>query len=101
MKSRMERQPVSSTALVSVGYDPQAQVLELEFRSGRVYRYRGVSAELHGWLMRTPDKGALFHRLIDGKFPFERIDHIDPNAPSLEEALRASLRQARDPEDRG
>lgn len=90
----MERQSVQSSVLASVGYEPGTQVLEIEFSSGRIYRYRGVSAELHAWLMRSPQKGGFFNRMIDGKFEFERIDHIDPNAPSLIEALRASLRPA-------
>ena len=88
----MEREPVQSTALASIGHDPESEVLEIEFSSGRIYRYRGVSAQLHAWLMRSPDKGGLFNRLIEGKFEFERIDHIQPDAMSLEDALRASLR---------
>lgn len=94
MKLRVEREPVQSSVLASVGFDAPQQVLEIEFCSGRIYRYRGVSAELHAWLMRSPQKGALFNRLIDGKFEFERVDHIDPEAPSLEDALRASLAAA-------
>lgn len=90
----MERQPVKSTVLASIGYDPQAEVLEIEFCSGRIYRYHGVSAELHAWLMRSPHKGGIFNRMIDGKFEFDRIDHIDPNAPSLMDVLRASLQHA-------
>lgn len=94
----MEREPVQSKALASIGHDPESEVLEIEFRSGRIYRYRGVSAQLHAWLMRSPDKGGLFNRLIEGQFEFERIDHIKPDAMSLEDALRASLRPTPDDE---
>ncbi|MEM9459227.1 MAG: KTSC domain-containing protein [Myxococcota bacterium] len=95
----MERQSVKSTVLASVGYEPDTQVLELEFGSGKIYRYRGVSAELHAWLVRAKDKGGFFRRMIDGKFEYERVDHVDPNAPSLMEALRASLRQTQGESD--
>jgi len=88
----MERHPVDSTALASVGHDPEAEVLEIEFRTGKVYRYRGVTAQLHAWLMRSPDKGGIFNRLIDGQYPFDRIDHLRDDEPSLEDQLRASLR---------
>ncbi len=91
----MHREPVESKVLASIGYESESRTLELEFESGRVYRYRDVPADLHAWLMRSPDKGGLFNRLIDGHFEFERIDHIDPDAPSLEDALRASLRANR------
>ena len=87
----MERVPVESKALASIGYDAEARVLELEFRQGKVYQYLDVPAELHEWLMRSRDKMALFRNKIDGRFELRRVDHLDPSAPSLEDALRASL----------
>ncbi|WP_205629186.1 KTSC domain-containing protein [Jiangella muralis] len=38
----IRRWPVSSSALRSVGYDPQTWTLEVEFESGAVYRYLDV-----------------------------------------------------------
>ena len=38
----MERIPVSSSNLCSVGYDPGSQTLEIEFNHGGVYQYAGV-----------------------------------------------------------
>lgn len=38
----MHRTPVSSRMLVSVGYDPATNVLELEFHDGEVYQYFAV-----------------------------------------------------------
>ena len=35
----MERQYVSSSNIASIGYDPDNQVLEIEFLSGAVYQY--------------------------------------------------------------
>ena len=34
----MERLPVSSSAIQSIGYDPEQQLLEIEFQRGAVYR---------------------------------------------------------------
>lgn len=91
-----------SRALSSIGYDPDAQVLEVEFRTGKIYRYLGVPAELHAWLMRSPGKGGLFNRLVEGKFEFQRvIDPPDAAAPSLEDALKASLAGAEEKEPEG
>jgi hypothetical protein len=87
----MERTPVEAKALVSIGYDADQRVLELEFPKGKVYQYLDVPPELHAWLMRSQDKLSLFRHKIDGCFQFHRVDHIVPNAPSLEDALRASL----------
>lgn len=91
----MERTPVESKALVSVGYDAEQRVLEIEFAKGKVYQYADVPPELHVWLMRSQDKAALFRNKIDGSFEFRRVDLIDPHAPSLEDALRASLAASR------
>lgn len=91
----MEREPVESTALASVGYDPERRVLEIEFRStGRVYEYLEVPQTLHAWLMRVPDKGGVFNRMIEGEFEFRRVDAPVPEMPCLEDALRASLAAA-------
>lgn len=38
----MDRQPVASSTVVSVGYDDATAVLEVEFRQGRVYHYFDV-----------------------------------------------------------
>lgn len=87
----MERTPVEDRTLVSIGYDAEARVLEIEFPKGKVYQYLDVPPELHAWLMRSRDKLSLFRHKIDGPFVFRRVDHVDPSPPSLEDALRASL----------
>ena len=37
----MERQPISSSNILSAGYNPAGQVLELEFKGGVVWQYPG------------------------------------------------------------
>lgn len=99
----MERTPVEDKVLVSIGYDAEQRVLELEFPKGKVYQYRDVPPELHAWLVRSHDKLSMFRNKIDGVFEFTRVDHLVPNPLSLEDALRASLAasadQARDSDD--
>jgi hypothetical protein len=42
----MQRVPVESSSIASIGYAPQERVLELEFRqSSEVYQYFDVPAE--------------------------------------------------------
>jgi len=38
----MDRVPVDSSNVVSVGYDEETSILEVEFLSGSIYRYLGV-----------------------------------------------------------
>ena len=47
----MQRTPVSSTAIQSVGYDPAGLLLEIEFTTGKVYQYRGVPPATYAGLM--------------------------------------------------
>lgn len=41
----MQRTPVSSSNVVSVGYDPASECLEVEFKGGVVYHYTNLPAE--------------------------------------------------------
>jgi hypothetical protein len=68
------RKEVTSSNLASVGYDARAKVLEVEFRSGAIYRYRDVPAEIHAELMSAESKGQYFVRRIRGRFEFRRVN---------------------------
>jgi KTSC domain len=56
----MDRIPVDSRALVSVGYDPKTQVLEAEFPNGDVYDYSPVSETIWNELLAAPSTGSYF-----------------------------------------
>ena len=58
----MERTPVTSSSLCSVGYDTESSTLEIEFNNGRLYRYSGVPAEEHQGLMSASSQGTYFKR---------------------------------------
>lgn len=92
----MQRQRLASSAVISAGYDPKTGELELEFRSGHVYRYAGVPEAVYLWLERIENKGGFVRRMIAGRYPERAVPSgagaaAEPGAPSLEEALRASL----------
>lgn len=84
----MQRTPVTSTAIASVGYDEASEVLEIEFRSGRIYQYRGVPAGVFQFFMRAPSKGGYHNRMIEGRYPFK---DVTPSAPESDVDLLASL----------
>lgn len=91
----MQREPLSSNAVVSAGYDKEAQILEIEFRGGRIYRYREVPAGIFEFLRRTASKGSYIHRMIDGHYPYEEITAA-PAEIDLADALRASLDETKE-----
>ncbi len=60
----MERTPVSSSNLRSVGYDPNEETLEIEFHSGGTYQYYGVPLQKYEGLMSASSKGSYFDAYI-------------------------------------
>ncbi len=68
----IQRSPVVSSSLASVGYDALEQVLEIEFRNGGIYRYSNVTKEIFTQFMAANSKGRFFALKIRGKFPFAR-----------------------------
>lgn len=64
----MERTPVSSSAIQSVGYDTDSQTMEIEFNGGRTYQYFDVPAAEHEALMEADSHGAYFNVHIKGHY---------------------------------
>ncbi len=69
----MNRQPVSSSNLRSVGYDSSTNTLEIEFNSGGIYQYYGVPLVVYQKLMNAPSHGKYFHAHIKGVYPDTKI----------------------------
>ncbi|HQD26546.1 MULTISPECIES: KTSC domain-containing protein [Methanoculleus] len=69
----MQRQAVESTNIKSVGYDPEDEVLEVEFHSGGVYHYVGVPAEVYEGLLNARSKGRYFGDFIRLRYPYEKV----------------------------
>jgi len=69
----MNRVPVSSSNLSSVGYDESNQVLEIEFHGGRVYQYFDVPKRIHQELMKANSHGKYFNRNIEDKYRYDQI----------------------------
>lgn len=71
--SGMYRQPVVSSNLSTVGYDPKSKTLEIEFKSGGVYQYLGVPEFVYTGLMSASSKGKYFANSIKDVYPFVKV----------------------------
>jgi KTSC domain-containing protein len=69
----MNRQPVYSSNVTSIGYDPQSQTLEVEFQNGAVYQYYNVPSALYGAFIEAPSKGQFLHANIRNQYPYSRV----------------------------
>lgn len=66
----MERQPVSSSNIASIGYDPNSETLEVEFlKTGRVYQYFNVPGFMYERLMQASSVGIFFNAEIKNAYP--------------------------------
>ncbi len=71
----IERTPVRSSALRSVGYDEEQQTLEIEFTNGAVYRYFDVPPEVHRGLMAAESHGRYFHQHVrDKSYRYQKMN---------------------------
>ena len=73
---RIERAAVESSSLVSIGFAREARVLEIEFRSGAIYRYLGVPLAVFDGLKKAESKGRYFAQSIRGKYEFQRVEAV-------------------------
>jgi KTSC domain len=65
LDSRMQRVPVESSSIASIGYASQERVLELEFRqSGEVYQYFDVPAEEYTAFLAADSKGTYVNQQL-------------------------------------
>jgi len=72
--ARVERVTVESSSLSSIGFTRETRVLEIEFRSGALYRYHGVPRAVFEDSKKAESKGRYFSQFIRGKYRFQRID---------------------------
>jgi hypothetical protein len=64
----VERLPVKSRILCSVGYDDSTKILEIEFHTGLVYQYSGVPPKVYADLMHSDEIGKYFSEKVRPRF---------------------------------
>jgi len=69
----MNRDAVSSSNIMSAGYDAGSETLEIEFKDGTVYQYYNVSEHLYEQFQSASSKGQFFNVYIKNAVPFSRV----------------------------
>ena len=69
----MDRKRVNASTIRAVGYDAGKQLLEIEFSSGAIVQYSGVSPEVHCRFTNSPSPGSFYQDQIDENFPSKRV----------------------------
>jgi len=69
----MDRTPVSSSNVLSIGYDSEKMVLEIEFVSGLVYEYYDVPIHIYENLLASDSIGGFLHHHVKGFFSYSQV----------------------------
>lgn len=77
----MEREEIQSSVIASAGYDEDRQVLEIKFRTGRIYHYRQVPRAVYETFMTADSAGKYFNDVIRTSYEGELV--YDPGRPRL------------------
>ena len=69
----MDRTPVTSSNITSIGYDTETQTLEVQFTSGAVYQYENVPPDVYQALMAADSIGSYFYYHVRKSFPYHPV----------------------------
>jgi hypothetical protein len=69
----MERKRLNASNIRAAGYDARNRVLEIEFSTGAITQYTGVSEEVYRRLMNAPSPGSYFRDEIEESFSAKRV----------------------------
>lgn len=89
MIAKIDRVRVDSASLASIGYSTDDGVLEVEFRTGDVYRFFLVPSTVWSAVLASDSKGAYFNGHVRDRYPSTKVA---PNtADNLSRDLQRSL----------
>jgi hypothetical protein len=69
----MQRLPVSSSNIASIGYDAQSETLEVEFLDGSVYQYFNVPSGTYEGLMADSSHGSYLNSHVKGTYQYQKL----------------------------
>ncbi len=69
----MERKPVSSSNIASIGYDENSSTLEIEFLNNSIYQYFDVPQHIYQALMQANSHGQYLAQNIKGVYRYSKI----------------------------
>jgi hypothetical protein len=68
----MDREPVTSSNVASVGYDDATETLEVEFKNGAIYQYYNVPRAVYDAMLQATSVGQFLNATIKPSYPYSR-----------------------------
>lgn len=69
----MERKPVTSSNIASIGYDESTSTLEIEFLNNSIYQYFDVPQHIYQGLMQADSHGQFLAQNIKGVYRYSKV----------------------------
>ncbi|WP_339812118.1 KTSC domain-containing protein [Zunongwangia profunda] len=69
----MNRNPVTSSNIASIGYDEASATLEIEFLNGSIYQYFDVPQREYEGLMSASSHGSYLAHNIKGRYRYSKV----------------------------
>jgi hypothetical protein len=69
----MNKTPVTSSNIDSIGYDPDSQTLEIEFKNGSTYQYFDIPELIHTELINSDSIGGYLATNIKGVYRYSKV----------------------------
>jgi hypothetical protein len=69
----VERQPVVSSNVASIGYNAETYVLEVEFSNGHIYQYFDVPQNVYTEIMSAASIGSYLNSYVRREYRYTRI----------------------------
>lgn len=70
----MEMEPVNSTNVHSIGYDPASETLRIKYHSGHTGDYANVPQNKHDELMAADSKGQFLNEHVKPHHAHSRVE---------------------------
>lgn len=65
---------VTSSNIASVGYDPAERAMQVQFKSGGLWRYTGVPQSVYDALLSAESIGKYFHGSVRTAFTASKVE---------------------------
>lgn len=69
----MQHHTVTSSRIVSIGYDSRSHTLEIRFHDKSIYQYLNVPERVFTVFLTVVSKGRYYDGVIKGKFPARKV----------------------------
>ncbi len=69
----MEHTPVSSSNILSIGYDAASETLEVGFTNGTVFQYYNVPGPIYDAFLAADSKGKFHWAYVRNAYPCSRV----------------------------